>query len=98
MGFRYHSTQVHEMEENGVQQLKKNTVNIENGKGTKTVEVTKNGKTRKVTHKLTPSQVKKIQSNQFIPGLFKSCHDCLNTRLPSAQTRRNSKKKEASRK
>jgi hypothetical protein len=98
MGFHYNSTQVHAVEKDGVEEVRKNTVNIENGKGTKTVELTKNGQTRKVTHKLTASQVKKIQNNQFIPGLFKSCHDCLNTRTQSRQTRRNSKKRESSRK
>ncbi len=97
MGFRYHSTQMHEVVENGVRKVKKNSVNINNGQGTKTVETMENGKTRKVTHKLNNSEIKRIAKNQFIPGLFKSCTDCLNTRSPSNTTRRNSKKNGSSR-
>ena len=99
MAFQFHSTQVHETYENGAHKMKKNSVDISNGKGTKTVEVTENGKTRKVTHKLTPSQITKVKKNQFIPGLFNSCHNCLNKpRSSKTQTRRATKKKGSSRK
>lgn len=95
MPFAFQSTQVHEVEENGHQKTKRNIVNISNGKGTKTVEVTENGTTRKHTKKLSPEEVAKIQKNEFIPGLFKPCYDCL--RSPPTQTRRASKKKRSSR-
>jgi hypothetical protein len=96
MPFAFESTQVHQVEENGHIKTKKNIVNISNGKGTKTVEVIENGKTRKNTKKLSKEEVAKIQKNEFIPGLFKPCYDCL--RSPSTQTRRSSKKKGSSRK
>jgi hypothetical protein len=101
--FHYSSSQVHEVVENGVKKSKRNTVNISNGKGTKTVELTENGKTRKSTKKLSNAEIQKIQKNEFIPGLFKECHDCLNTstggsRSSGTQTRRNTKKKSRSRK
>jgi hypothetical protein len=104
--FNYTSSQVHNVVENGRQMTKKNIVNIENGKGVKTVEVTQNGKTRKSTKKLTNAEIQKIQKNQFIPGLFKPCYNCINTRQAlrqasrqtTNQTRRNSKKKGESRK
>ena len=102
MAFSFESTQVHHIEENGHTKTKKNTVSISNGKGTKTVELSENGKTRKNTKKLSPQEVERIKKNEFIPGLFKPCYDCLNTkggsRLSSKQTRRSSKKKGRSRK
>ncbi len=96
MAFTFHSEQVHSVQENGQQKTKKNIVNIVNGKGTKTVEITENGKTRRNTQKLSKKEQEKIQQNQFIPGLFKPCYNCL--RSPSRQTRRYSKKKGSSRK
>ena len=96
--FNYESSQVHSVVENGRQMTKKNIVNIQNGKGTKTVEVTENGKTRKSTKNLTNAEIQKIQRNQFIPGLFKPCYNCINTRQTNNTTRRNSKKKSRSRK
>lgn len=102
MGFEYHSTQVHSVEENGQSKTKKNSVDISNGKGTKTVELTENGKTRKNSKRLTSEEVEKIQKNQFIPGLFQPCYDCLNkkggSRIRSRQTRRTTKKKGSTRK
>jgi hypothetical protein len=98
MVFQYSSTQVHEVMENGEKKMKKNIVEIKNGKGSKTVELTENGKTRKSTKKLSNAEIQKIQQNQFIPGLFKSCTNCLNSRSLTSQTRRNSKKKRDSRK
>lgn len=95
---RYASTQVQEVYENGTHKVKKNIVSIENGKGSKTVEITENGKTRKNTKKLKSAEIQKILTNQFIPGLFKPCYDCLNSRSSSAQTRRSTKKKRDSRK
>ncbi len=96
MPFAFHSSQVHHLEENGHKKTKVNSVDVSNGQGTKTVEITENGKTRKNTKKLSKSEIAKIQKNEFIPGLFKPCYDCL--RSPSTQTRRSSKKKRSSRK
>jgi len=74
----YHSEQVHTSLVNGKLKEKRNIVNIENGKGTKTVLVRENGKTRKSTHKLTSNEKKKIANGIFVSQLFKPCYDCLN--------------------
>lgn len=97
-GFAFHSEQVHSTYENGEQQTKKNVVNIKNGKGTKTVTVMKNGKTKSSTKKLNTAEIKKIKQNQFIPGLFKPCYDCLNQPMRSkSSSRSKTHKKKGSR-
>ena len=75
--FQYESTQFHMSKVDGKTQTRKNIVKIRNGKGTKTVVIMRDGKTKKSTHKLKPSEVRKIQKNQFIPGLFKPCLKCI---------------------
>lgn len=95
--FEFTSSQTHSVEENGHQKTRTNTVSIANGKGIKTVEIRENGKTRKSTKKLNSAEIAKIQTNQFIPGLFKPCLDCLNSRTALTQTRRTPKKKSGSR-
>lgn len=89
--FSYHSEQVHTTIENGHLKEKRNIVDIQNGKGTKTVILTTNGKTRKSTHKLSKQERKKIQAEQFVPRLFKPCIDCLRPKRKT--TRRIQKKK-----
>jgi hypothetical protein len=91
--FNYSSTQIHQIQENGKKKTRKNIVAIKNGKGTKTVEINENGKVRKSTKNLSALEIESIQNSQFIPGLFKPCYDCLNTRSQRNQTRRNTKKK-----
>ena len=95
--FSYHSEQVHSVYENGQQVIKKNSVNIKNGKGTKTVTMMTNGKSRTSTKKLKPSEVKHIKQNRFIPGLFKPCYDCINSKPRSkSSTRSKTHKKKGS--
>ena len=96
-GFSFHSEQVHSTYENGEQQMKKNVVNIKNGKGTKTVVVSKDGRTKSSTKKLSSAEIKKIKQNQFIPGLFKPCYDCLNSTRSKPRSRSKTQKKKGSR-
>jgi hypothetical protein len=97
-GFAFHSEQVHSTYENGIEQTKKNIVNIKNGKGTKTVTIVKNGKANSSTKKLSTSEVKQIKQNQFIPGLFKPCYTCLkNTTRSKSSSRSKTQKKKGSR-
>jgi hypothetical protein len=76
--FVFHSEQTHSSSVNGKTLVKKNIVNIENGKGTKTVKYIENGKERTATRKITPAQMKKIKNGIFVPKLFQPCYDCLN--------------------
>lgn len=78
---------------NGVKREQENIVNIRNGKGTKTVKVRENGKTRKVSRQLTDKNIQCIRRHQFIPGLFSDCLTDVNLRLGSSNTRRSTKKK-----
>lgn len=84
---------------NGKSVQRENSVQIKNGKGTKSVTITENGKTRKSTHKLSPSEVQSICNRQFIPGLFSPCYKEANSsksstvRSRKSRTRRTTKKK-----
>jgi hypothetical protein len=89
--FNYHSEQVHQTLSHGTMSEQRNIVNIQNGKGTKTVIKTKNGETKKSTHKLRAAEIKKIRKQQFVPNLFKPCYDCL--RPKSSSRSRTQKKK-----
>lgn len=91
--FSYHSEQVHTSMVNGEVQEKRNIVDIQNGKGTKTVIVSTNGQPRSSTKKLSKSQIKKIKNEQFVPKLFKPCYDCLRTK---SKSRSRTQKKKAS--
>jgi hypothetical protein len=78
---------------NGKTLVKKNIVNIENGKGTKTVKYIENGKERTATRKITPAQMKKIKNGIFVPKLFQPCYDCLNARNKTGSRSKTLKKK-----
>ena len=78
---------------NGNTKRQENIVTIKNGKGTKTVKVTQNGKTRKSTRTLTEDNINCIKNHQFIPGLFSDCLHDANLRLATSNTRRATKKK-----
>jgi hypothetical protein len=68
--FTYNSIQ---FESNGAK-TRKYTVKIHNGKGTKTVQNMKNGRTiGKKTIKLSRKEIKNIKNRKFMPGLFKPC-------------------------
>lgn len=73
--FSYHSEQVHSSFVNGKGQTRRNTVNIKNGKGKKSVEVydAKGSVKSKHEKELTAKEVECIAKNRFIPGLFKDC-------------------------
>jgi hypothetical protein len=92
--FNYHSEQVHTSMVDGEIREKRNIVNIKNGKGTKTVILRENGKTKKSTHKLTSTEKENIKNGIFVPRLFKPCYDCLRTKTKSRS--RTQKKKKAS--
>jgi hypothetical protein len=79
MHFNYHSEQAHSMFINGKGQTKINTVDIQNGKGTKAVIIKdRRGKTVKQSHKsLTKKELNCIRKCQFIPGLFRDCMSCI---------------------
>jgi hypothetical protein len=91
--FVYHSEQTHSSIVNGQTQVKKNIVNIKNGKGTKTVKYIENGKTRTATRKIKPEEMKKIKQGIFVPKLFQPCYDCLNVRNKSKSRSKTQKKK-----
>jgi hypothetical protein len=91
--FAYKSHQMHVSSMNGETKQQENIVNIKNGKGTKTVKLTENGKTRKTTKTLTEDNINCIRNHQFIPGLFSDCLRDANLRLAASNTRRRSKKK-----
>ena len=73
--FSYQSEQVHSQFSKGKGQTRRNIVKIQNGKGTKAVEVyTAEGKLLQKREKhLTDKELDCIKSNKFIPGLFKDC-------------------------
>ena len=91
--FTYKSHQMHFSSINGNTRQQENIVNIKNNKGTKTVKLTENGKTRKATRTLTEDNITCIRKHQFIPGLFSDCLADVNLRLSSSNTRRSTKKK-----
>ena len=94
--FAYHSEQVHSTIENGTMKTKKNIVDIENGKGTKTVTMITNGNSRSSTKKLSSAEIRKIRKNEFIPKLFKPCIDCLNAPRSKKVSRSKTQKKKGS--
>jgi hypothetical protein len=70
MTFEYHSEQIHTTVKNGTKTTSNNIVKVKNGKGTKTVMLKENGRTRKSIKPLTPKEIRSIKNSQFIPGLF----------------------------
>lgn len=84
---------MHMSSSNGITKQQENTVTVKNGKGTKTVKLNVNGKTRKTTRTLTEDNIQCIKNHQFIPGLFSECLHDANLRIAESNTRRSSKKK-----
>jgi hypothetical protein len=85
--FSYHSEQIHSSFENGKGETRRNIVDIQGGKGYKAVETYKaDGKLKRRDQKdLTAEELRCIQKNKFIPGLFK---DCIKPMRPATKTRR----------
>ncbi len=75
--FRYNSVQTHSEYKNGKQQTKTQRVVIKGKTGYKMVSTNRSGKTRKSKKRLTQKEITCIRKCQFIPGLFKECHDCI---------------------
>ncbi len=89
--FSYHSEQVHSAFKNGKGETRRNTVNIKNGQGTKSVETYKaDGTVKSRAEKpLTKEELDCIRKNKFIPGLFKDCVKPIRTlRKKRSTTRR----------
>lgn len=88
--FSYSSEQVHSQFSKGKGQTRRNIVKIQDGKGTKAVEVyTAEGKLLQKREKhLTDKELHCIKTNKFIPGLFKDCIVPLTPRLKGKTRRR----------
>lgn len=85
--YSFDSVQTHTNVKNGTIQEVTETVRIRNGKGVKSVTVRNKNKVKTSTHPLTPNEMKNIQTKQFMPTLFSSCHTALTS--GAAGTRRN---------
>jgi len=85
--FSYHSEQVHSFldKETGKGQTRRSIVSIQDGKGTKAVELyTADGKQlNRKELPITDKEMQCIQKHKFIPGLFADC-----IRLPKTPTTR----------
>jgi hypothetical protein len=74
---RYHSEQMHSQFVNGVTEEKQQIVDVNGNKGTKTVIITRNGKTKKSVKQLSTKEIECIRRCEFVPGLFKDCEECI---------------------
>lgn len=90
MPIQFHSVQMHETLQNGELTRERQSVNVTNGKGTKTVEITNKKGTRRKTKRLTKNEISNIQKKKFMPGFFNDCKNCLR---PNGSKRSGTKKK-----
>ena len=74
---RYHSEQTHIEFVNGVRQERRQIVDVNGTKGTKTVIVTRNSNTKKSTKPLSAKEIGCIRKCKFMPGLFNECDKCI---------------------
>lgn len=74
----YHSEQTHIEYVNGKQKERRQIVDINGNKGTKTVIIIHNGKKQKSTKPLSAKEISCIRKCQFVPGLFNECDKCIN--------------------
>jgi hypothetical protein len=88
--FHYTSVQSHGYITPEGKKLKETRVNVENGRGTKTVTITDHKGTHSDTISLNSSEIKNIQKQKFMPNLFKK--SLKNIRKKSKQTHHMSKK------
>jgi len=78
--FQYHSVQTHMDLHRGTQRTKTQRVSIRGSKGFKQVVLQEpNGKRRTSKKKLTKKEIQCIRKCQFIPGLFRTCEECLSS-------------------
>jgi hypothetical protein len=87
---QFHSVQMHETLKNGELVRERQSVNITNGKGTKTFEISDRKGTRRKTKKLTKQEITNIKNKKFMPGFFSDCKNCLR---PNMVKRSQTKKK-----
>lgn len=73
----YHSEQTHIEYVNGKQKERRQIVDINGNKGTKTVIVTRNGKKQKSAKPLSAKEISCIRRCKFMPGLFNECDKCI---------------------
>jgi hypothetical protein len=93
----YKSRQVRQvMGPNGIKETIMD-VEMKNGKGTKSVTIVEDGKTRKSKKSLTSQEVKNIGLNRFMPGFFNECiGECKQEKSRSKRkTRKATKQKRA---
>ena len=74
---RYHSEQTHIEFVNRVKQERRQIVDVNGTKGTKTVIITRNGNTKKSTKPLSAKEIECIRKCKFMPGLFNECDKCI---------------------
>ena len=74
---QYHSEQTHIEFVNGVKQERRQIVDVHGNKGTKTVIITRNGKTKKSVKQLSAKEIECIRRCEFVPGLFNECDKCI---------------------
>lgn len=89
--FAYQSHQVHSVSVNGKTVQRENIVTVNNGKGTKSIVVRENGKTRKSEKPLNSKELRCIRKHKYMPGLFQDC-----VRLLNSNTRKSHSKKKRS--
>jgi hypothetical protein len=83
--FKYNNTEI--KEHNGQKVVRK--VNIENGKGSKSITVYKHGrKVRSVKKPIHLKHIHIIKGGKFIKGLFDDCKNC-NNKTRNNKTRNN---------
>jgi hypothetical protein len=75
--FTYNSIQSNQTRMKGKTISTTRRVKIQNGKGFKEVVTRTGGKTRRARKPLTRSEIRHIQHYKFVPGLFKSCYECI---------------------
>ncbi len=79
---------------NGKERTQQNTVQVQNTKGTKKVEILQNGRVLSSNEKpLTQKEIQNIQTRKFMPGLFSDCSPKtspgFNLRRKNRKTRKN---------
>ena len=88
--FHFSSVQSHGYVTPEGKKLKETKVNVENGKGTKTVTISDDKGVHSDTIPLNSSEIKNIQKHKFMPHLFKK--SLKNIRKKIKQTHHSSKK------
>jgi hypothetical protein len=93
--YSFNSVQTHLNVQGGHVEEVTEAVSVRNGKGTKSVRIRRNNKVKTAKHKLSPLELKNIQSKTFMPKLFEPCHgECKKTSRDSpARNKKTLKKK-----